>query len=622
MKNTLNQPQALAVKHFQGPCMILAGPGSGKTFVITQRTVNLIKEYGVDPSNILVITFTRAAANEMKQRFQKLMNGEGKSVTFGTFHSVYFMVLKYAYHFQAANIITDEKKYQFMRQLLTKYKLEYDDESELIGGIFREISMIKNTRIPLENFYSSSCGEEIFRGIYEDYHKLLHSQKLIDFDDMLLYTYELFCARKDILMAWQKKYRYILVDEFQDINQLQYDILKMLSLPENNLFIVGDDDQSIYRFRGSKPEIMLGFEKDYPGARKILLDRNYRCQKNIVEASLNLISYNKERFDKQIFAGEEAQAPVRILDFLQQKEQNLFVIQEIGKAIQNGADYKEFAVLFRTNTQPRLLMEQMMEYNIPFKTKEQIPNLYDHWIAKDIFTYIRIAHGSRERADFLQIVNRPKRYIGRESMQNNKVDIQEWERYYNENKQPWIAERIRRFSYELNMLTQMSPYAAVNYIRKGIGYDSYLKEFAKYRHIKLEDLTDILDELQGTAKGYKSYEQWMDQIEKLTEEMQKQESQKKNNPDAVTLATLHSSKGLEFDQVYILDVNEGIMPYKKAVLVKELEEERRMFYVGMTRAKRKLTLCSVQNLNNKTMEGSRFLKECVQRKDEINHPFR
>lgn len=614
MKNTLNQPQALAVKHFQGPCMILAGPGSGKTFVITQRTANLIKEYGVDPSNILVITFTKAAANEMKQRFQTLMDGQNNQVTFGTFHAVYFMVLKYAYHFRASNIITDEKKYQFMRQILAKYKLEYDDESEMISGIFQEISMIKNTRIPLENFYSSQCGETVFRSIYEEYTKLLQSCKLIDFDDMLLYTYELFCARKDILAAWQKKYRYILVDEFQDINQLQYDILKLLALPENNLFIVGDDDQSIYRFRGSKPEIMLGFEKDYPNAGKILLDRNYRCQKNIVDASLNLISYNKERFDKQIFAEQEAGSPVRILEFSQQKEQNLFIIKEIQSAVQNGAEYQSFAVLFRTNTQPRLLMEQMMDANIPFKTKEQIPNLYDHWIAKDVFAYIRIAQGSRDRADFLQIMNRPKRYLGRESMQREQVDQREWERFYE--KQPWIAERIRRFFKDMEMLGKMSPYAAVNYIRKGIGYDAYLKEFASYRRIKPEELTDILDELQATARGYKSYEQWREHIEKLTEEIRQQEETKNSNPNAVTFATLHSAKGLEFSEVYIVDVNEGIMPYKKAVLAKEVEEERRMFYVGMTRAKRNLTLCSVQNLNNKNMEGSRFLKECMQKKDD------
>ena len=604
MQNTLNEPQALAVKHFQGPCMILAGPGSGKTFVITQRTANLIRECGVDPSHILVITFTRAAAEEMRQRFQKLMNGEAGGVTFGTFHAVYFMVLKYAYHFQASNIITEEKKYQLMREILSRYHVEYEDENEFIGNLFREISMIKNTRIPIENFYSGQCAEELFRKIYKDYKCMLDRYKLIDFDDMLLYTYELFEKRKDILASWQKKYQYILVDEFQDINQIQYDILRMLALPENNLFIVGDDDQSIYRFRGSKPEIMLNFTKDYPETKRILLDVNYRCQKNIVDASLNLISHNKERFEKKISANQSTREPVRILQFAQQREQNLYVVEEIKKAVQGGAKLSDFAVLFRTNTQPRLLMEQFMEYNIPFRTKEQIPNLYAHWAVRDIFAYIQIAQGSRKRRDFLQIMNRPKRYIGRDSLYGETISFEEWKRMYE--KQPWIAERIERLAYDI----QMSPYAAINYIRKGIGYDDYLKEYAGQRHMKTEDLTDVLDELQTTARGYKSYEQWQEHIRKYTEEMRMIAEQKNSNPDAVTLATLHSSKGLEFLIVYIVDVNEGIMPYKKAVLEKELEEERRMFYVGMTRAKHALTLCTVNNVNNKIMECSRFLNEC------------
>ena len=437
---------------------------------------------------------------------------------------------------------------------------------------------------------------------------MLDRYKLIDFDDMLLYTYELFEKRKDILASWQKKYQYILVDEFQDINQIQYDILRMLALPENNLFIVGDDDQSIYRFRGSKPEIMLNFTKDYPETKRILLDVNYRCQKNIVDASLNLISHNKERFEKKISANQSAREPVRILQFAQQREQNLYVVEEIKKAVQGGAKLSDFAVLFRTNTQPRLLMEQFMEYNIPFRTKEQIPNLYAHWAVRDIFAYIQIAQGSRKRRDFLQIMNRPKRYIGRDSLYGETISFEEWKRMYE--KQPWIAERIERLAYDIQMLQNMSPYAAINYIRKGIGYDDYLKEYAGQRHMKTEDLTDVLDELQTTARGYKSYEQWQEHIRKYTEEMRMIAEQKNSNPDAVTLATLHSSKGLEFLIVYIVDVNEGIMPYKKAVLEKELEEERRMFYVGMTRAKHALTLCTVNNINNKTMECSRFLNEC------------
>lgn len=286
-----SRSQTEAIEHKDGPALILAGPGSGKTAVITERTSRLITEHGVDPSRILVITFTRAAAREMEERFIRRM-GKKYPVTFGTFHAVFFTVLKYAYHFHAGNIIKEDVKYQYMREIVAHMGLEYDDEAEFLSSLFGEISMVKNAGVALENYYSSNLPEHVFRKIYRAYDEKLRRNRLLDFDDMLVYTYELFSERKDILSAWQKKYRYILIDEFQDINKLQFDIMKMLALPENNLFVVGDDDQSIYRFRGARPEIMLHFDKDYPNAKKIVLKENYRSTANIVDASLRLIGHN------------------------------------------------------------------------------------------------------------------------------------------------------------------------------------------------------------------------------------------------------------------------------------------------------------------------------------------
>jgi DNA helicase-2/ATP-dependent DNA helicase PcrA len=587
--------------------MVLAGPGSGKTAVITQRTQNLITEYQVDPANILVITFTKAAALEMKQRFL-LLRGESRTrVTFGTFHAVFFMVLKTAYHFESSNIISEEQKYQLMREIVSYHHLEYRDENEFLGNLIGEVSKVKNERIALANFYSSQCGEEVFRKIYTEYDRRLRGNRLIDFDDMLLYTYELFSQRKDILAAWQNKYRYILIDEFQDINQLQFDIVKLMAEPQNNLFVVGDDDQSIYRFRGSKPELMLNFPKVYPDCKQILLDTNYRSDANIVETSKRLIAHNKDRFSKDIRAKKSAKQAVRVCCYESQRAENLAIIKDIREKTKETADYSRFAVLFRTNTQPRLLSEQLMEYNIPFQMKDRMPNLYDHWIAKDVLTYIRIAQGSRKRADFLQIMNRPKRYIGRDSLCEPEIDFDEWIKLYDE--QPWIAERIEQLWRDLKMLQHMSPYAAINYIRRGIGYDDYLKEYADYRSLNQDDLFDVLEELQQTAKGFKSYETWMVHIEEYVRNLKQMAEKSKENTDAVTLATLHSSKGLEFEHVYLLDANEGITPYKKAVLTPDIEEERRLFYVGMTRAKEQLTICYVASINDKSMEASRFLKE-------------
>lgn len=602
-----NDSQIQAINHFKGPCMVLASAGTGKTAVITQRTKKLIEDYGVNPSNILVITFTKAAAMEMKQRFLNSMQISQTTVTFGTFHAVFFMVLKVAYHFEASNIITDEQRYQLMRRLIASHHLDYRDENEFISNLSGEISKVKNNRIALEHFYSSVCGEEIFRDIYKAYDCYMKQNRRIDFDDMLLYTYELFVERPDILHAWQKKYTYILIDEFQDINQLQFEIIRMLALPENNLFIVGDDDQSIYRFRGSKPEIMLHFPKEYPDCRQVLLNTNYRCDRNIVEAAMRLIGYNKQRFEKQIVAHKAAQEEVQYLIFENQKEQNLYLIKELDACQKVGIDYSQIAILFRTNMQPRYLTEQLMEYNIPLRMKDKIPNIYEHWIAKDIFTYIRIAKGSRRRADFLQIMNRPKRYIGRDSLYEDEIAFDEWEKLYDE--QPWIAERIERLEYDVRQLAKMSPYAAINYIRRGIGYDDYLNEYAEYRSISKEDLFDVIEELQDSAKGFKTYEQWQAHIESYTDNMKKLAAAKEQKEHAVTLATLHSAKGLEYDIVFIVDVNEGIFPYKKAVLDKDIEEERRLFFVGMTRAKEKLYLCSVRSHKNQEMEISRFVEE-------------
>jgi DNA helicase-2/ATP-dependent DNA helicase PcrA len=587
--------------------MVLASAGTGKTAVITQRTKKLITNYHVNPGSVLVITFTKAAAMEMKQRFMLLMQEEKTRVTFGTFHAVFFMVLKAAYHFDAGSVITDEQRYQLMRELIAKHHLDYRDENEFISGLLGEISQVKNNRIPLEHFYSAQCGEEVFREIFGEYEKYMRGNRRIDFDDMLVYTYELFCERPDILAAWQKKYEYILIDEFQDINQLQFDIVRMLAKPRNNLFIVGDDDQSIYRFRGSKPEIMLHFPEEYPDCRQILLDTNYRCAQPVVEAALRLIGHNKERFFKEIVTEKKGGDAVNYLLFKDQKEQNLFIIKKISEAIQNGGQFDRFAVLFRTNTQPRLLTEQLMQYNVPVRMKDRIPNIYDHWIARDILTYIRIAAGSRKRSDFLQIMNRPKRYIGRDSLCEDEVAFDEWEKMYDE--QPWIAERIERLEYDVKMLKKMSPFAAVNYIRRGIGYDDYLKEYAEYRNINKDDLFDIIDELQESARGYKSYEEWSEHIADYSAEMKKLAAQRETAPNAVTLSTLHGSKGLEFDTVFIIDVNEGIMPYKKAVLDKDIEEERRLFFVGMTRAKTTLYLCSVSSLRDEAAEVSRFIEE-------------
>lgn len=606
-----NTSQKEAILHRDGPMLVLAGPGSGKTLVITERTRYLIQECGINPANILVITFTKAAATEMKERFTRRM-GKNVPVTFGTFHAIFFMILKAAYNYRAENIIREEQRYQCMKEIITKRKMEYEDETEMIASLLGEIGLVKNAGIAIEHYYSKNCAEDVFRRIYTDYHEYLYKHRQIDFEDMLVYTLELFQERKDILAAWKNKYQYILIDEFQDINKIQFDVVKLLAGEKKNLFVVGDDDQSIYRFRGAKPEIMLHFQEDYKEAKTVLLDVNYRSDAEIVAKALNLIGHNKERFDKRIRASKEASSQVHYELFQNQREENSAIIQQLLEIEERGASLSDCAILFRTNTQPRLLMEQLMEYSIPFRTRDTIPNLYEHWIVKDIFAYIRIAQGSRARSDFLRIMNRPKRYITRESLEEDTVAFDVWEWHFEQMEQPWVAERIEKLEQDIKILKRHSPYAAINYIRKGIGYDDFCEEYADYRRMRIEDLYDVLDELQEGAKGYDSYDAWFDHIETYSKELEQIQHKNNEKKDCVSLSTLHSAKGLEYETVYIIDVNEGVMPYKKALLDADIEEERRMFYVGMTRAKKNLHLYSVKKLNNKDADISRFVAESTE----------
>ena len=611
--SSFTKSQSEAIRHVDGPLLVLAGPGSGKTTVVTKRVQYLVQDCNISPSSILVITFTKAAATEMKERFTRLMEQQAQppggygNVSFGTFHAVFFNILKLSYGFTVANIITEETRRQYLKESVDRMKLEIDDENEFLTGIAGEISLIKNERVEVEHYFSKNCSEEVFRKIYEGYEERKKRARLIDFDDMLVYTWELLSKRRDILSAWQKKYQYILVDEFQDINRLQYDILRLLAEPENNLFIVGDDDQSIYRFRGSKPEIMLGFQKIYPQAKIVNLEVNYRCEPPIVEAAMRLIAHNEECFPKKIRAGKSGKQKVRFQYFEDCYKENAFLAEDIRQTVQNGVPLSEIAVLFRTNMQPRALMEYMVSANLAFQTKDRIPDIYEHWIARDFFTYIRIAQGSDSRADFLSIMNRPKRYIGRDSLPDETVCFDEWMKLYEE--QPWIAERIEKLWYDLKHLSRLSPYAAINYIRRGIGYDDYLAEYAEYRNANKEDFYEVADEILASAKGYRTFEEWFAHIEEYRQELKRLAQEKRRNQNAVTFATLHSAKGLEFTKVYLIDVNEGVMPYKKAVLKQDVEEERRLFYVGMTRAKESLTICSVKKMRGKEVELSRFIKE-------------
>ncbi len=618
MATEFDKAQLQAINHREGPALVIAGPGSGKTTVITHRTLKLISDFGVPPANILVITFTRMAAAEMKERFFRLAdeNGYGsdaRKVSFGTFHSVFFTILRHAYNYSASNIVSGEMQRDVIRQTIATMSIEIEDENEFISLILSEIGKVKSERINVDSYYSINCSENDFRTLYRAYQQMLSANRLIDFEDMLVYTHELLSQRKDILGAWQRKFRYILVDEFQDINQIQYDVVRLLAGTAENVFVVGDDDQSIYGFRGARPDMMKSFERDYGGVRSIRLDINYRSTSNIVEAARRVIDHNHNRFSKNIRTGNQKGNNVEVHEFRDISDENEAILERL----RNVEKLSQVAILTRTNIGGRSIMGKLIEYNIPFVARDVIPSLYEHWIARNIFAYVRLSMGERDRKTFLQVMNKPKRYISRDMLLEETVDFDVLcERYRDKD---WMVERLEDFEGDLKVLSRCAPFAAINYIRRSVGYDAYIREYAREHRINEDDLFGILDELTEGAREFGTYDEWFAYIDDYNRRMVEQSRQRKlggapgrnGDGEALTICTMHGCKGLEYDEVFIIDANEGIAPYSKAVLDEEIEEERRLFYVAMTRARKMLHIYHVKERYNKELEPSRFIGELL-----------
>lgn len=609
---SLNHAQTEAVAHNKGPCMVLAGPGSGKTLTIAKRIEYLIMRHKVRPEEILVITFTKYAAWEMKNRTRSICGPSSYAVTFGTFHGIYYGILKWAYRLNQSNLLSDEEKYRILREILPgidwDQEPEADEEKDYLQELAIEIGNVKNNCMDIEEYEPVKYTTEKFRKLYRTYEETKKKYRKIDFEDMLIQCRDLFMKRPDILKKWQEKFQYILVDEFQDVNQAQYDVVRMLAAPQDNLFVVGDDDQSVYGFRGAKPGIMMEFMKDYPKARQILLDVNYRSSGYIVKGALRVIGNNKIRFEKKIEAFRKPDETVHVQEVKDPVQEAEYVLERIREYREKGVSYTEMAVLYRTNVDARAMSELMMEYQIPFVMKEHLNNIYEHFIALDMISYLRLSQGEYDRKYFLQIANRPNRYLTRESMKTGNVSYESLRRYYRD--KDWMVDRIDQLEWDMKMICDKTPYAAIQYIRKRMGYDEFLKEYAAYRKISSEDLFAVLEEIWQNSKGYGTIKEWFEHIESYGK-MLKEQNKKNGEKEGVNLMTMHAAKGLEFDTVFVIEANEGSCPYKKATTDEEIEEERRLFYVAMTRAKRKLVISYVKEKNGKDLLTSRFVSELL-----------
>ena len=605
----LNRGQDEAIKHGNGPCMVLAPPGSGKTLIVTERTRYLIEESGVRPDQILVITFTRYAAREMKERFERLTAGKNYPVTFGTFHSIFYGILKCAYGIGANNLMSEKESSVLLQEVLDQTDIEstpeVEDEEELVRELLREVGMVKNGLCHLKDFHSKYLTQDEFAEVFRSYEHQKKELKKFDFDDMLVQCYALFRKKPEILQGWQKRFQYILIDEFQDINRVQYEVIRMLAAPRYNLFVVGDDDQSIYGFRGAKPELM--------SLRTISLTVNYRSTEFITGAAARVILHNDTRFYKRVQSFRGRGQNVHVQEVLDEQEEAQYVTEEIQKKLDQGIKPGEIAVLFRAAVQARMISEILSEHRIPFEMRDYVTNFYRHFIVKDIMAYLQLAAGKRDRSLFLTICNRPLRYLARNSMENRQVNFEDLRKFYCD--KDWMLDIIDQFDVDVRMMKNMAPYAAIQYIRKKIGYDDFLKEYAEKHQISWKQLMDVMAELEERSKNFKSYDEWEIHIAKYTQELEEQQAKarkiKGERENKVQLMTIHSAKGLEFEDVFVIHANEGEIPHQKAEKKDEIEEERRLFYVALTRAKNNLCISYITQKNGNSIKPSRFVEELL-----------
>ena len=613
----LNRGQDEAIKHGNGPCMVLAPPGSGKTLIVTERTRYLIEESGVRPDQILVITFTRYAAREMKERFERLTAGKNYPVTFGTFHSIFYGILKCAYGIGANNLMSEKESSVLLQEVLDQTDIEstpeVEDEEELVRELLREVGMVKNGLCHLKDFHSKYLTQDEFAEVFRSYEHQKKELKKFDFDDMLVQCYALFRKKPEILQGWQKRFQYILIDEFQDINRVQYEVIRMLAAPRYNLFVVGDDDQSIYGFRGAKPELMLYMKQEFPSLRTISLTVNYRSTEFITGAAARVILHNDTRFYKRVQSFRGRGQNVHVQEVLDEQEEAQYVTEEIQKKLDQGIKPGEIAVLFRAAVQARMISEILSEHRIPFEMRDYVTNFYRHFIVKDIMAYLQLAAGKRDRSLFLTICNRPLRYLARNSMENRQVNFEDLRKFYCD--KDWMLDIIDQFDVDVRMMKNMAPYAAIQYIRKKIGYDDFLKEYADKHQISWKQLMDVMAELEERSKNFKSYDEWEIHIAKYTQELEEQQAKarkiKGERENKVQLMTIHSAKGLEFEDVFVIHANEGEIPHQKAEKKDEIEEERRLFYVALTRAKNNLCISYITQKNGNSIKPSRFVEELL-----------
>lgn len=604
-----NKAQEEAIHTVNKQVLVIACPGSGKTTTLLRRIHYMVTEAGISAAQILMITFTKAAADEMNKRYVS-MYGDNPGVTFATIHSLCFSIVK-KYGKKNVSVLSDIEIYNYFNYRV-KYLDQINDKDNFVADVILDISVMKNNMISLSD-YEPACtdNKELFASLYTGYEKYKEKESKVDFDDMLVMAKDILDNEPEVLLYLKNRYSYIQVDEYQDTNYIQRDIIYKLAGKEGNLAVVGDDDQSIYMFRGARPEIMLNFSKDYPECKVIHMSTNYRSLKEIIKTADHVVKHNSQRFAKDFYGAREEKGKVFFRNYLNNTSQLGGVLHKVRELLEQGVKPEQIAILYRTNKESMPFAEYFMREKIPFQCNERLKSKYHHWIFQDIQAYWKLSRGKKDKISFQRILNHPNRYFYGKAFHSVDPNLSSLKQAVWEQKggvhwqlQKGLENAETLFQHFKILNTFSKPEVFMNYLYKATGYNDYLKEYAKLRKLDVKELTVVWNNLLDEAKLYGSWDAWGRYIVAYNRQLQ----QANKSKDGITLSTMHRAKGLEWDYVFIINCVDGTIPHSNAMTPEEIEEERRLFYVAMTRAKDFLYLSAYKE-DGKDI-SSPFIEEC------------
>nr|WP_300001878.1 ATP-dependent helicase [Tissierella sp.] len=612
----LSKDQSKAINHIESPALVLAVPGAGKTTVLIHRTYNLIENLKVNPLEILSITFSKASALDMKNRFESVFpDVNSRNINFSTIHAFcYKLISEYSYRTGTNYKLIEDNdgmnKFNLLKNLYLNINKTYITEEKL-ESLINSIGFIKNMMMTVDEFLKIYKIDILnFKIIYNKYETYKRDNNLLDFDDMLSISWEILNRDPYILNKYRQKYRFIQVDEGQDTSKLQLEIIKLIAFPKNNLFIVADDDQSIYGFRGAYPKGLLDFKQQFDNGKIFFMEENYRSSNNIVSICNNFIKTNKLRYKKNIFTLNPSLEPINIVKVKTLADQYDYLIEEL-----KDKDLEQTSILYRNNLSSIGLMEILSKNNIPFFTQDKKLKFFNHWVIKDIINFISFAQNPEDIDSFEQFYYKMKGYISKKQINYAKTLNKDFNVFDRIMDFPGIKQyhkrNVRNLKSDFAKLARLNIEDAIDFIEDQLEYGAYLKDNSiKFGYV-YDNLSTLLFYLKMISSGCSTLDDLVEKLDRL-EDLCKNSHK---NREGINLSTIHGAKGLEFENVYMVDLIDGDFPSANSIddfeegRIDNLEEERRLFYVGMTRAKKHLTLLTMKSINGSRKEASRFMTE-------------